>query len=79
MLNYQAIDRLLMKLLDLIMGITLTLSHIESVGNSADQNLLLTAKVLKSFSDVKQNSSEIFRCDKNLVYLDSNYYTIDVL
>lgn len=38
------------------MGITLTLSHIESVGNSPDQNLLLTAIVPKSFSDMKQNS-----------------------
>lgn len=68
--NYQAVDRLQMNLLDLIMGITLTLSHIESVGDSPDQNLLLTAIVPKSFSDIKHNS-----VTKNLVYLDSNYYT----
>lgn len=59
-----------MKLLDFIMGITLTLSHVESVGNSPDQNLLLTAIVPKSFSDIKHNP-----VTKNLVYLDSNYDT----
>lgn len=67
--------RLLMELLDLIMEITVTLSHIESVGNSPDQNLLLTAIVPKSFSDIKHNS--VTKISYTLI--QTTVTTIDVL
>lgn len=54
---YQIVDRLLMKPLDLLMGLTLMLSHIEWIGNSPDRNLslspILSNGASKIFSDLK--------------------------